>query len=200
MLRSAFVALTAATLLAACAMPPPATQSSPTAASPSLPRFEGARAPAPGQTRVYVFRPKSEDQALQHEQPILRVGQAEITPVPEATYAELQLPPGRHTLSLVPPEGGADLWRTSMTLNLHPDSVTYVAFWMADGFERTSAGNHTADTVLLVLPVGDPEDIPAHPRIERADPAIAEPILRQCCVQVYPLATAQTASSAPARR
>lgn len=197
MLRTVSVVLTSVVVLAACAIPPTPAPAPPLS---TLPRFEGARLPAPGQARVYVFRPKSEDQALQHEQPVLRIGQSEITPVPEATYAELQLPPGRHTLSLVPPEGGSDLWRTRMMLNFRPNSVTYVAFWMADGFERSSAGNNSADTVLLVLPVGNPEDIPAHPRMERADPAVAEPILRQCCFQVFPKVAIQPAPASAARR
>ncbi|MDX5446021.1 MAG: DUF2846 domain-containing protein [Zoogloeaceae bacterium] len=178
------VVLAAVALLAACATPPPPP--APPAPPATLPGYEGARPPETGQARLYVFRPRSEDQALQHEQPMLRLDDVDVTVMPEASYAELQLPPGRHVLSLAPPDGGSDLWRTSMKLNFQPDSITFVAFWMAAGFERGSSGN--TDTELLVLPVGDPEDTPAHVRIEPAAPPVAEPILRECCVRVFPAA------------
>jgi hypothetical protein len=198
-------ALAVIALLAACANPPrPPAQSPPPV---TLPGYEGVRPPDPGQARLYVFRPRSEDQALQHEQPVLRVDDADITLMPGASYAELQLPPGRHILSLVPTEGGSDLWRTSMKLNFQPDSITFVAFWMAAGFERTSSGGDitASGTELLVLPVGDPEDTPAHVRIERADPSVAEPILRECCLRVFPPAVvvqspAAVVPNTPARR
>lgn len=178
MLRTLFPALIAVTLLAACATPTPPP--------PVLPGFDNARPPEPGQSRLYVFRPRSEDQDLHREQPVLYIGETRIAAIPENGFAEIQLPPGRHTLTLVPPEGGSDLWRTRMVLQLWPDSVAYVPFWMAAGFERTSPGSESTDTVLLVLPVGNPEDTPAHLRIERAHPSVAEPILRQCCGRVFP--------------
>lgn len=192
MLRPLLVAITTVVLLAACATPP----STPPVI---LPGFDGARPPEPGHARLYVFRPRSEGQALPDEQPVLFVGDAAVTAIPENGYADILLPPGRHTLSLTPPLGGSDLWRTSMTLRFLPDSITYVAFWMAAGFDRTPSGNDTADTVLLVLPVGDPEDTPAHLRIERAHPSIAEPILRQCCGRVFP-PPADAVTTPPVRR
>lgn len=191
MLRTASVALALAALLAGCATPPPSTP------PVILPGFEGARPPDAGQARLYVFRPRSEDQELQHEQPMLRIDDAEITVMPEASFAELQIPPGRHILSLAPTDGGSDLWRTSMTLNFQRDSITYIAFWMAAGFERAASSNSSSDTVLLVLPVGDPEDTPAHVRIERAHASAAEPIMRQCCVRVFPPAVVASISSSP---
>src|SRR5690606_38780346 len=127
MSRTVTAALVAASLLAACAapLPPP----------PVLPAFEGATPPAPGQARLYVFRPRAEDQALHDEQPVLFVDGAPVTALPENGYADVQLPAGRHVLSFVPPEGGSDLWRSTMTLRLPPGSVHYVAVWMAAGFE-----------------------------------------------------------------
>lgn len=184
MLRIVPLALAAVALLAACVTPPPPPSPAPSAPPVTLPGYEGARPPEVGLARLYVFRPRAEGQALQHEEPMLRVNDADITVMPEARYAELQLPPGRHVLSLVPPEGGSDLWRTSMKLNFQPDSITFVAFWMAAGFERASSGASGAE--LLVLPVGDPEETPAHVRIEPASPAVAEPILRECCLRVFP--------------
>lgn len=191
MLRTAFAVVVAALLLAACAspLPPP----------PVLPSFEGASPPAPGHTRLYVFRPRAEGQALHDEQPVLFVNDIPIAAIPENGYADLQLSPGRHVLSFSPPDGGSDLWRSSLTLRLQPGAITYVAFWMAAGFERTPSGNDSADTVLLVLPVGNPEDIPAHLRVERSHPSIAEPILRQCCGRVFP-PPADAVPSGPVRR
>ena len=187
MLRTVSVAVILAALLSACAMPPTsAPASDATQAAPTLPRFEGARPPAPGQARIYVFRPKFEDQALRHEAPVLRVGHAGITALPEATYAEIQVPPGRHTLSMIPSEGGSDLWRTSMTLQLGRDSITYLAVWMDDGFEQGGSAAQAAETVLLVLPVGDPAETAARLRVERLAPAQAENILSRCCGRVYP--------------
>lgn len=189
MSRTVTAALVAASLLAACAapLPPP----------PVLPAFEGATPPAPGQARLYVFRPRAEDQALHDEQPVLFVDGAPVTALPENGYADVQLPAGRHVLSFVPPEGGSDLWRSTMTLRLPPGSIHYVAVWMAAGFERTPSGNEGAD--LLVLPVGDPEDVPAHLRVEHAHPSVAEPVLRQCCGRVYP-PPADAVPAAPVRR
>lgn len=192
MLRTLLTALVVAALLAACAPMTP-----PTSPPPALPGFENARPPEPGQSRLYVFRPRSEGQELHHEQPVLYIGDIRVAPIPENGFVELQLPPGRHTLSLVPPEGGSDLWRTRMDLLLWADSVAYVPFWMAAGFERTSPSSHSADTVLLVLPVGNPEDTPAHLRIERSHPSVAEPILRQCCGRVFPPADEAAAGRPP---
>lgn len=198
MLRTVSVALTLAALLSACAMPPPSSsESAPspaaTQATPVLPRFEGARPPAPGQARIYVFRPKFEDQALRHEAPVLRVGHAGITTLPEATYAEVQVPPGRHTLSMLPSEGGSDLWRTSMTLQLGRDSITYLAVWMDDGFEQGGSAADAAETVLLVLPVGNPAETAARLRVERLASEQAENILSRCCGRVYPPPLPETA-------
>jgi hypothetical protein len=193
MLRTVSAALIAATLLAACATFQPVAE--PPAPIP-LPRFDGARPPAPGQARLYVFRPKFEDQALQDEQPVLRIGHAGIAPLPEATYAELQVPPGRHTLSLLPPEGGSDLWRTSMTLQLGRDSITFLALWMDDGFEEGSSPADAAEAVLVVLPVGNPAETTARLRVQRVAPEKADDILRKCCGQVYPPVAAPGASPA----
>lgn len=200
MLRTLFTALFVATVLAACATTSPLTP--PSSPPPALPGFDQARPPEPGQSRLYVFRPRSEDQDLHQELPVLYIGDTRIAAIPENGFAEIQLPPGRHTLSLVPPEGGSDLWRTRMTLLLWPDSVAYVPFWMAAGFERTSPGSESSDTVLLVLPVGNPEDTPAHLRIERSHHSVAEPILRQCCGRVFPPAgdAVSATPASPARR
>lgn len=183
MLRTVSAVLISAALLAACA-----TLQQPSEPPPPipLPRFEGARPPAPGQARLYVFRPKFEDQALQDEQPVLRIGHAGITPLPEATYAELQVPPGRHTLSLLPPDGGSDLWRTSMTLQLGRDSITFLALWMDDGFEESVSPGEAAEAVLVVLPVGNPAETTARLRVQRVAPERADGILRKCCGRVYP--------------
>jgi hypothetical protein len=196
MLRALFVVPITAALLAACVSPPPP----PPPQKPALPAFEGVQPPSPGLVRLYVFRPKSEGQELQHEEPVLRIGDIEVTPMPEGTYADVQLRPGRHTLSLVPPEGGADLWRTSLTLQLQRDGIYYVAYWMEAGFERTPSRNDATDTVVLVLPVGNPEETAAHLRVERPAAAVAEPILRRCCVQVFPPPVAPAVIPTPNRR
>lgn len=182
MLRSVLVASALAALLAGCV-----TQSPPPS-QPPKPAFEGAQAPEAGQTRLYVFRPRSEDPELQHEAPTLFINDRPITSLAEGTYADLQLPPGRHSLALAPPSGGSDLWRTNMTLLLRGDSINYVSLSMTPGMERKPASSGADETVLLVLPVGDPEDTAAHLRVDRPQGAVAEPVLRACCERAYPSA------------
>lgn len=180
MLRSVFVASALAALLAGCV-----TQSPP---QPPKAAFEGAQAPEAGQTRLYVFRPRSEDSELQHEAPTLVINDQPVASLAEGSYADLQLPPGRHTLALVPPPGGSDLWRTNMTLLLRGDSINYVSVAMTPGMERKPASTGADETVLLVLPVGDPAGTAAHLRVDRPQGAVAEPELRQCCQRVQPQA------------
>lgn len=186
MLRTTSGVLLIAALLAACVTPSSQSPAQLSQPAPVLPRFDVAEMPDKGQARLYIFRPKFEDQALQHEQPVLRVGAATISPLPEATYVDLQLPPGRHTLSLAPPDGGSDLWRTSLTIQLRPNSIGYLALWMDAGYEPALANPDSAETVLIVLPVGDPAETTARLRVERVPASDAQSILRKCCSRVHP--------------
>lgn len=183
MSRLAPVGLTLAVLLTACATPPPPP---PPTSAPVLPRFDAAQPPARGMARLYVFRPRLADQAPQADRPLLRVGQTELTALPEGGFVDLQLPAGRHTLSLAPQPGGSDLWRTSLTLQLARDSVGFLAVWMDEGYERSAGSTLANETVLLVLPIGTPAETAAHLRVERMPVGEAVPVLRECCVRVFP--------------
>lgn len=184
MLRAAPVVLIFAVLLSACATVP--SPPVPAQAAAPLPRFDAAQPPARGMARLYVFRPRLADQAPQYDRPLLRIGQTELTALPEGGYVDLQLPAGRHTLSVAPPPGGSDLWRTSLTMQLARDSVGFLALWMDEGYERSAGSTLANETVLLVLPIGTPAETAAHLRVERMPVAEAVPVLRECCVRVFP--------------
>jgi hypothetical protein len=92
------------------------------------PDFRGISAPDRGFAKLYLLRPAFSE--LSHaDTPIFQVDGSVTVKLSFGSYAELQLPPGKHSLSVRPGPRDSDIWNGDFEFTVGSDAKYFLGVW-----------------------------------------------------------------------
>jgi hypothetical protein len=112
-------------LLAACVL---ALMGCATSSPPTGPLFHAVEAPPSGKARLYVLRPKF-TVGRESESPSLVLDGSSVATLQRDEYQDFVVSPGNHLLELAPGRLEQEVRRRRLTIDAHPDSTYFVAYW-----------------------------------------------------------------------
>jgi hypothetical protein len=115
----AAVSMTIAVLAMGCAVSPQVIYGEP---------FEHPARASKSFARLYVFRPDFSERNRADE-PVLIIDGNLTSVLSVDSYADLELSPGSHTVSVKPGPFSSSIWNGEIVVSLEPDSVSFLAVW-----------------------------------------------------------------------
>jgi len=128
-----------------CAEAPPRTEVPHCPGSDGLNRwqcFSQVQKAAPGEARLYVFRPDFND-LQEHATPVLTIDDSFELSVPLLSYSFIDLPMGHHTYRLTPGPTDSPIWNLQGAFDISAEGPFFLAVWNAD-LSTTSSPDYGA--------------------------------------------------------